>query len=141
VLNQSGDLVPEFELVKDLLDVGRKPVKIRFKICFQLVLFCPRLQIAESERGDIVKCLSGFLAKCSFLVCNFCRIKRFLHLQDCGFGWLQNRIDPPDNDHWQDYITVFSPDIIVPQNIIGNSPNKILNPCRVPVTHTAPHSR
>src|SRR5262249_10348072 len=60
--NQPRDLVAEFKLVENLLDVRREAVKIGLEIYFELLLACARLKVAQGEFGCIVECFPSSLA-------------------------------------------------------------------------------
>ena len=59
---QAGDLVAEFEVVEDVLDVGREAVEIGFEVGGKLLAAGTRPQVAQGESGGVVEGLAGGLA-------------------------------------------------------------------------------
>src|SRR5215471_17468038 len=51
------------------------------------------------------------------------------------FAWLQHRIEPPQNGHRQNDVTVFAAHIKVAQDVIGNAPDEIGDPAQIAVAH------
>src|SRR5205814_6343238 len=91
--DQRRNLVAEFELVENLLDVGREAVEVREKIVLKLLLLGAGPQIAEGEGGDVVKrAVSGGLRQRALLVGHARLVKLLVELEHRLLGRFEDRV-------------------------------------------------
>ena len=79
----------------------------------------------------------GRLAERLVLVRNVGVVERGVHVEDGGFARLQQRIEPAQDDHWQDHVAVFSAHIEVAENIVGDVPNEFGDPSELRLIHAS----
>jgi hypothetical protein len=58
-----GNLVVEFEVFEDVLDIGREAVEIVLEVLSKLLMAAPRPEIAQGEPGGVVEGFPGRLAE------------------------------------------------------------------------------
>ncbi len=121
--HQRRDLVPELELVQNLLHIRREPIQIRPEIRPQLLRAVH--QRLQRKRRRVVERLPRCLLQRHILVDDPRLIQPRMRLQHLLLRRLQHRIQPPDHHHRQDHIAVLSFDIDIAQHIVRDSPNKI----------------
>ena len=119
-----GQLIAEFEVLDDVLDVGRKAVEVVFKIGEQLLLTAAGLQVTQSKLRGVVECLSGGVAQRCSLFRDARLVKHLLCIQHILFGRLQHGIHAPDHTHRKDHVWVFATFEEIAKNIISNAPDK-----------------
>ena len=52
-MGESAQLVAEFELLQDVLDVGREPVQVGVEVVAQLLLRCAGGEVFKAEWGGL----------------------------------------------------------------------------------------
>ena len=93
-LAEPGDLIPELEVVEDLLRVRGKPVEVGFEVCLELRLAGPCPEVAQRELRSVVESLSRRLAQGGVLVDHASAVKHFFHVQDVLLGAFKHDIEP-----------------------------------------------
>jgi len=112
---KARNLVPELEVLEDLLDVRREAIQVRLEVRPELLLAGAITQVAEGEPGRVVECLPGSLAQRGVLVGDPCLVERGLHVEHGLLGWLQHGIEPAEHDHRENDVAVFAANVKVPQ--------------------------
>ena len=114
----------ELELVEDLLDVRRESVEVRLEVGFQCLLLSTAGEILQQERGRVAECLSRCVAEGRPLVVDLRSIQLFLHSQHGRFCLLEHYVEPANDCHRKDDVTIFSSYINIPKAIVSDSPNE-----------------
>jgi hypothetical protein len=140
---QPRDLVAELEALQDVLHVRREAVEVRLEVGLQLLLAGAGAQVSEGEPRGVVERLARRLPQRLVLVDDSRFVQRRLHVEHRLLGRLKHRVQAAEHGHGQDHIAVLSPNIEIPQDIIGDSPDEVYDLIVLGVIHdcTAPQQR
>ena len=135
-LRQAWDLVPELEVLQNVLHVRREPVEVDLEVVPQLLLGSPGLEITEAERGGIVEGLTRCRTEeRRVLIRNAFLIEGGLHLHDRVFGRLQHGIQASDHGHGKNDVTVLASDVNITQCVVGDTPDEVRQPVELGLVH------
>ena len=127
-LGKSRDLVAKLEVLKNVLNVGGKPVEVRLKVGPELLSAGTGPQVAKGKFRGVVECLSRRLSQGRVLFDHADRIKRRLHLQHGLLTVFQHRIQPAKHNHGKNDVPVLATNVKVAKDIVGDTPNVVGNP-------------
>ena len=130
---ETWDLVPELEVVEDVLHVRGESVEVRLEVGPELLAACPGSQITQREPRGVVEGLTGCVPQGLVLSDDACRVERSLHVEDRLLGVFQHGIEPAQHRHREDDIAILAADIQVAQHVIGDPPDVARDPPDVPV--------
>ena len=123
-LGEGGELVAEFEIVENVLDVRREAIEVILEIGEQLLLAAARFQVAQRELRGVVEGLPRRLAERGTLLGDARLVQHLLGVKHGLLGGLQHRVHAPDDAHRQDDIGVFAALEEVAQDIVGDAPDE-----------------
>ena len=129
------NLVAELEVLKDILHIGREPLQVGLEIGGELLAAGAGLQIAQGEPGGVVEGLSRCLAEGGVLFDHADLVQRCFHVQHGLLAVFQHRIQPPQDGHGKDDVTVLATNVKVAEDIVGDAPNVVGNPVKITATH------
>ena len=137
-LREPRNLVSELEVVEDVLYVWREPVQIGLEICLELLLARAGLEVAQRELRRVVKRLAGRLPQRLVLVRDLRLVERHLHVEHGLFRRLEDGVEAAQNGHRQDDIAVLAADVQIPEDVIGDAPDKVGDPVQLTLFHASP---
>ena len=125
---EESELIAEFEVVEDVLDVGGEAVQIVLEIGQQLLLAAARFQIAQGKLRGVVEGLASGIAKRRALLGDTAVVEHLLGVEHLLLGRLEHRVHAPDDTHRQDHVRIFAALEEVAQDIISDAPDERDNP-------------
>ncbi|MDB6040332.1 MAG: hypothetical protein JWM99_4173, partial [Verrucomicrobiales bacterium] len=134
-LGKPGDLIPEFEILEDVLHVWRKAVEVGHEIVLKGLLRLARLEIAQEEGGGVVKSFTRGGAKGVVLIRDLFAVERSLHIEHGLFRGLQHGIEAAQDGHRQNDIAVFAAHKDVAKGIVGDAPDEAGDPVELGLVH------
>ena len=137
-LGQARDLITEFEIVEDVLHVGREAVEVGFEVRFQLLLTGAGFEVAQGERRSVMEGLASGLAQGLILVGDLGLVELGLHGQHRLLARLQHCIEPAQHGHRQDDVAVFAAYVEIAQYVVRDTPDEIGNPVERYALHIGP---
>ena len=132
------DLVAEFEILEDVLDVRGEPVEVGFEVGLELLLAGSRLQIAQRKLRGIVERLAGGLSKSLILMNDLRLVERRLHIEHGLLGRLEDCVEAAQNRHRKDHIAVLAANIQVAEHVVRNAPDEVSDPVQLSLFHLTP---
>ena len=129
------NLVAELEVLKDILHIGREPLQVGLEIGGELLAAGASLQVAQGEPGGVVEGLSRCLTQSRILFDHPDPVQRGFHVQHGLLAVFQHRIQPPQDGHRKDDVTVFATNVKVAEDIVSDAPNVVGNPVKITATH------
>ena len=118
------ELVAEFEVFKDVLDVGREAVQVVLEIREQLLLAAARFQITQREFGRVVERLRSGTAQGRALLGDAGLVEHLLGFEHRFLRRLQDRIHAPQHAHGENHVRVFAALEQVAQHVVGDAPDE-----------------
>ena len=132
---QPWNLVAKFEVVENVLDVGRKAVEVGSEVGRELLAVGAGPQVAQGELRGVVEGLSRSLPQRRILLDDTHRIKRGFHIQHGLFAVLQDRIQPAQHGYRKNDVAVFTANVEVAQDVVGDTPDVVGNPVQIVAVH------
>ncbi len=124
VFGKRGNLVPELEVIEDVLDVGGEAVEVVLEIGEQLLLAAARGEVAQGELRSVVERLASGRTQGRILGGDLFGIEHALGAEHRLFGGLEHGIEAPENAHGQDDVLVFASLEEVAQDVVGDAPDE-----------------
>ncbi|EXI68515.1 MAG: hypothetical protein AW07_04380 [Candidatus Accumulibacter sp. SK-11] len=121
---QRLQLVAEFEVVEDVLDVGREAVEIVLEISQQPLLAAARLEVAQGETRGVVERLAGGIAECGALCGDARRVEHPARVEHLLLGRFEDGVQPPDDAQRQDHVRVLATLEEIAQDVVGDAPDE-----------------
>jgi hypothetical protein len=121
---EGGELVAEFEVFDDFLDVGGEAVEVVFEIGEELLLAGVGFEVAEGEFGGVVRGLFGGVAEGGVLGGDAGGIEELLLCEDGGFGGFEDGVEAAKDAHGEDDVGVFAAFEEVAEDVVGNAPDE-----------------
>ena len=128
-----GDLVPELEVVENVLHVRGEPVEVRLEVGPELLAARSGPQVTQRERRGVVEGLTGCVAQRLVLGDDAGSVQRRLHVEDGLLGLFQHGIEPAQHRHREDDVAVLAADVEVAQHVVGDPPDVVRDPPDIPV--------
>src|SRR5215469_4724888 len=69
---------------------------------------------------------------------DFLGVEGCLHVGDCFFRGLQDRVEPSKHSHRQNHVTIFAPNVQIAENVVRNPPDEVCYPAQIAVAHSLP---
>jgi hypothetical protein len=140
---QRGQLIPELEVLQDVLHVRREAVEVVLEVRQQLLLAGAGFEVTQGEAGGVVEGLPGGLAQCRSLFGDASLVEHLLGVEHGRLGGLQHGVHAPDDAHRQDHVRVLAAPEQVTQDIVGDAPDerddlamcRLIHPQTTPVPH------
>jgi hypothetical protein len=111
------------QIIEDVLYIGREAVEVGLEVGPELA--CARFEVAQVELGGVVEGLTGCLAQREVLARDARLIQGRLHVERGLLGRLKHGVEPAQDGHGQEHITVFAANVKITQHIVCNVPDKI----------------
>jgi len=105
---EGGELVAEFEVFDDFLDVGGEAVEVVFEIGEELLLAGAGFEVAEGEFGGVVEGLLGGVTEDGVVLGDAVGIDELLGVEDGGFGGFEDGVEAAEDAHGEDDVGVFA---------------------------------
>jgi hypothetical protein len=134
------NLVPELEVVEDVLNVWREAVQIRLEIGLELLLAGASLEVAQRELRRVVERLAGGLTKRLVLVRDPGLVEGHLHVENRLLGRFEDGIEATKHRHRQDDVAVLPANVQVSEDIVCNAPDEIGDPAQLTLFHITRHA-
>ena len=125
------DLVAEFEVVEDVLDVRGETVQVILKVGLELLVAGSRTQAHQGKLRSVVERLPGRLPQRGILFDDFEFVESGAHFEHVLLGGFQHCVKSAQHGHRKDDIAVFPTHVNVAQDIICNPPDVICDPVEV----------
>ncbi len=113
---EGGELVAEFEVFDDFLDVGGEAVEVVFEIGEELLLAGAGFEVAEGESGCVVEDLFGGIAEGGVLG-GECQGNQ-------GVVWFPGRRREGEGRTWGDDVGVFAAFKEIAEDVVGGGPDE-----------------
>ena len=121
---EGGELVAEFEVFDDFLDVGGEAVEVVFEIGEELLLVGAGFEVAEGELGGVVEGLVGGFAEGGVLFGDGVGIEELFCLEDGGFGGFEDGVEAAEDAHGEDDVGIFAASEEVAEDVVGDGPDE-----------------
>ncbi len=121
---EGGELVAEFEVFDDFLDVGGEAVEVVFEIGEELLLAGVGFEVAEGEFGGVVRGLFGGVAEGGVLGGDAGGIEELLLCEDGGFGGFEDGVEAAKDAHGKDDVGLIAAFEEVAEDVVGNAPDE-----------------
>ena len=121
---ERGELVAEFEVFEDVLNVFGEAVEVVLKVGEELLLGCAGLQVSQGKLGGVVEGLAGGGGEGGGLLGDAGGVEHGLGVQDGLFGGLEDGIHAAEDAHGQDDVWVFAALEKIAEDIVGDAPEE-----------------
>ena len=129
------DLIPELEVLEDVLHRGREPVEVVLEVGPELLPAGPRPQVVQGELRRVVERLLGRLPQGHLLVGDPQLVQPFLHVQDGLLGGFEHRVKPPQHGHGKDDVAVLAAHVDIAEHVVRDHPDVVRDPAQIAVCH------
>jgi hypothetical protein len=92
----------------------------------ELLLAGAGFDVAQRELRRVVERLSGGLPQRLVLIRDLRLVERRLHVEDGLFRRLEDGVEATQNGHRQDHVSVLAADVQIPEDVIGDAPDKVV---------------
>ena len=130
-----GELVAEFEVFEDILDVLREAVQVILEVRQELLLAAARFEVAQGKPGCVVEGLTGRGGQGGTLFDNAGLIEHRLGFEHGLFGRFEDGIHAAQDTHGQDDIRIFAASEQVAEYVVGDVPDETGDPAYVAIFH------
>ena len=121
---EGGELVAEFEIFDDVLNVGGEAVEVVFEVGEELVLGGAGFEVAEGEAGGVVEDLAGGGGESGVLFGDAGLVEEGFGFEDLGFGGFEDGVHAADDAHGEDDVGVLAAFEEVAEDVVGNAPDE-----------------
>ena len=123
-LGEGGELVAEFEVFEDVLDVRREAVQVVFKIGEELLLAAAGFEVAQGELGGVVERLAGGGGEGGALLGDARLVEHLLGFEHGLLRRLQHGVHAAQDAHGQDDVGIFAALEQVAEHVVGDAPDE-----------------
>ena len=128
------DLVPELEVLEDVLDVRGESVEVGLEIGSKLLAVRAVSEVPQGELGGVVEGLARSLAKRRVLLDHPCGVECRLHVEDSLLRIFKDRIEPSKHGHGQNDVPVLATDVEISEDVVGDPPDVVRDPAGIAVS-------
>ena len=123
-LGERGELVAEFEVFQDVLNILREAVQVVLKIGEKLLLAAAGFEVAQGELGGVVERLAGGGGEGGALLGDARLVEHLLGFEDGLLRRLQHGVHAAQDAHGQDHVGVFAALEQVAEHVVGDAPDE-----------------
>ena len=129
MLREPAQLVSELEARDDFLDVFGKSVKVGLEVGLLCLGIGSGEKLPESEGGTVMKGLTGRTVECGTLggLRDAGCVQFRFPGKNCGAGGFKHRVQPPEDCHRQNDVTIFGAVVDIVDHVIGYAPDEAVD--------------